>query len=186
MKQRSKKDVSPASGTQDCYHDRYAIIKTLALLQQALQQREVSRAELVADAADARATGQQVQYSLLKEKLRLCLANIKMLRQMCARLEISLQLNEMNRLIESYNACMAVQVDRCQEAKKQSRPYAQQYRELSEPWSGGAEEELCALISEEELQAELEGVAAGWQGGTPANQTIDDKLQWIKRKLEGE
>ena len=85
---------------------RCSIFKTLGIFKAALESLEREKEECISDAREAKDVGDEIAYQSAKKKLRLYLLNIKMFSEMMVDLEMSIELDNMYKMIDSYNSCI--------------------------------------------------------------------------------
>jgi hypothetical protein len=200
MKQRNKIGAAGPLPLDNSEASRCTVIKTLAMLRLSEQRREQNEQRLLTLMRQAKQSGDESLYGSIKEQLRWCLANKKMLREMTAELEIVLQMEEMRRMTEMFRACMESRNDaetllsdlqslseQCGEQKKNGTQALQRYFELC--GAPVSDDEACVndvtqLISDQELHKLLDW-AADEPCSNEANADIDDKLACLRKKMEG-
>ncbi len=177
---------------------RASVIKTLSMFQSHLSRLEKRQMDLVTEAKNAKEMGNKSIYQATKKKLRLCLVTKKLLEEMLIQLELSLQIDDMDRMIENYNTSMDLFTQkhssllRIQNASKYGKnrnadfhhaihSYAELYDCLSGDDKTSMGHRVEALVSDDELSTLLDSADLPEQ---TSNAIIDAKLRLIKNKLE--
>ncbi len=201
MKQRIKIGAAGSPPPDNSEVPRCTVIKTLAMLRLSEQRREQNEQRLLTLMTQAKQSGDELLYRSIKEQLRWCLVNKKMLREMTAELEITLQMEEMRRMTEMFRACVEARDDvggllsdlqrlneECGERKKNGTQALQRCFELCDALITGDEahmkHDVTQLILEEDLQKLLDR-EEDEECSNEANADIDDKLACLRQKMEG-
>ena len=192
MNLNSKSSKGRTAETGYDYKFRYTAIKTLAIFKQSIEDQDRQMAELIEAARGLNRSEEEERYNALRKRLRLCIFNKKLLEEMSERLELSLQLDTMDRMIGSYNGCMELMkegaTDRARGIKDGGKgdidraisDSAGLYRELTRTPRGDADRELEKIISDERLDRILES----GERGDELDGMIEERLRAIKQKME--
>lgn len=194
MNLNSKSNKGRTAETKYDYQFRYTAIKTLAIFRQSMEDQDRQMAELIEEARELKGSEEE-RYNALRKRLRLCIFNKKLLEEMSDRLELSLQLDTMDRMIGSYNGCMELMKEtsvgdtgRRRAGREGSNDgidraiydTAGLYRELTRTPREDADRELEKIISDERLDK----ILASGEREDALDGIIEDKLRAIKRKME--
>ena len=171
---------------------RYSAIKALAMFRYTLERLDNNISDLIVQARRARDTGEDGLYLTLKKKLRLCLINKKTMVEMMSRLELSLEMESMDRMIENYNSCMEVFENTPRDSKRikdlgrdpdsMIEYYAGICKELRSDPIKNMEGEAENIVSDEEIESMLEGNIISETGDS--DDMIDSKIRLIKSKMD--
>ena len=196
MIHHTEKDGGKTLESND-YQFRYTTIKTLAMLRQSLAEQEQQLTELIEEANEAKGDQDTNLYRSAKKRLRLGLLNKKLLEEMMERLEISLQLDAMDRMIGSYNSCMEMMGERDlfatekrgsllrkEDSKKDLGRAMQGYTRFYENLINHQREDETAVLEDIITDEMLEEILSA-RGKIFLSDVIDDKLEVVRRAMEG-
>ena len=85
---------------------RHSIFHTMGMMKYSLGRLEQEKSRFITEARELMSKSDDQAYRLCKKRLSLCLVNIRLITEMLSSLEISLQLDNMDRMVESYRSCM--------------------------------------------------------------------------------
>ena len=175
---------------------RYSVFRTIGKFKYYLKRLEEEKKEYINEAREAKKEDDTLAYQSAKSRLQLCLINSKLIAEMISQLEISLQIDSMDGMIESYNSCMnefkkqrnlALNIQNagkiCRERKNDLNFaigfYTELYDCLTE--TRGKGREIKPIISDAELERVID--ADEIKDRDSAEGVIDMKIEMIKAKM---
>ncbi len=85
---------------------RHSVFRTIGLMEYSIDQLGREKGKIISLAREAKRRGDDTAYRSLKKRLSVCLVNTRLISEMLSQLEIALQLDNMDRMVESYSSCM--------------------------------------------------------------------------------
>lgn len=104
MFKSTRDDGRPAK--DDKRNIRYQVFRTIGMMEYSTEQLEREKNKIISLARKAKDRGDEDAYRSLKKRLSVCLVNTRLVSEMLTQLEIALQLDNMDRMVESYSSCM--------------------------------------------------------------------------------
>lgn len=173
---------------------RCSIFKTLGIFGASLESLKIERDNCIGEAREAKDRGDDFAYQSAKKKLRLYLLNIRIVSEMLVELEISLELDNMHKIVESYSSCIdsmkkhrSINFNlhndgkKLKENRKDLSDMINQHEGLYKDFSSGAwEGEGAAAISDDELESIIN---QGDDVSDSITEEINARIKLIKSKI---
>ena len=179
---------------------RHGIYKKLGLLKAHLSRLERDKDIYIAEARNAERLGDNFFYQSVKNKIRLCLINMKLISEMIVELEICLEVDSMDRLIEGYNSCFNNSkkketfsfnfqnlVKKNKKEQSELENAIERYTEFYKLLRSKNDGVMCEdIISDDELERVIHNIPDGERDVDAINALIDEKLAQIKKRVREE
>ena len=92
--------------TESDYEARYSIFKTMGMLKSMLDRLALEQEHCIDAIREAEKKEDDFSCRTAKKRLRVCMINMKLAKEMYEELEVSLGLDQMDRMLERYTSCI--------------------------------------------------------------------------------